>query len=161
MSSRTAGFVNQLKKHQRTLFILAGVIVVLGAIYMLAAMKMNTTAEGFSTIEELPRLNNKEFKVADDETVIVFFKMGPCGHCKTFAPTWVKLFDKLNGTKLPTGKKCRMIIVDAEDKFARKSDIAGYPTIRKYFTTTQFEEHDGPRDEETVTEFIMSPAQKK
>lgn len=155
MSSRTAGLMSQLKKHQRTLLIVAGVIIVLGAVYMLASMKMGAT-EGFATIEEMPKLDGAEFTVADDETVVVFFKMEGCGHCETFAPTWVKLYEKLNGSKLPNGKKLRMLIVEATDPFARKSDIGGYPTIRKYITLTEFDDHEEARDEDTVTNFIMS-----
>jgi len=156
MSSRTAGLVSQLKKHQRTLLIVAGVVIVIGAIYMLASMKTGAATEGFATVEELPRLDGAEFTVADDETVVVFFKMVGCGHCENFAPTWVKLYEKLNGSKLPSGKKLRMLIVDAQDTFAKKSDIAGYPTIRKYTSTTAFKDHEESRDEATVTEFIMS-----
>jgi thiol-disulfide isomerase/thioredoxin len=156
MSSRTAGLVSQLKKHQHTLLIVAGVIIVVGAIYMLASMKTGVATEGFATVEELPRLDGAQFSVADDETVMVFFKMVGCGHCETFAPTWVKLYEKLNGSKLPSGKKLRMLIVDAQDPFAKKSDIAGYPTIRKYTSTTDFIDHEAARDETTVTEFIMS-----
>lgn len=155
MSSRTAGLMSQLKKHQRTLLIVAGVIIVLGAVYMLASMKMGAT-EGFATIEELPKLDGADFTVADDETVVVFFKMEGCGHCVNFATTWVKLYEKLNGFKLPSGKKLRMLIVEATDPFARKSDISGYPTIRKYTTTTDFKDHEESRDEATVTEFIMA-----
>ena len=157
MSSRTAGLMNQLKKHQRTLLIVAGVIVVIGAIYMLASMKTGVATEGFATtVEELPRLDGAQFTVSDDETVVVFFKMIGCGHCESFAPTWVKLYEKLNDTKLPNGKKLRMLIVDATDPFARKSDIAGYPTIRKYTSTTEFTDHEAARDEATVSEWIMA-----
>jgi thiol-disulfide isomerase/thioredoxin len=155
MSSRTAGLMSQLKKHQRTLLIVAGVIIVLGAVYMLASMKMGAT-EGFATLEELPKLDGAEFKVADNETVVVFFKMDGCGHCNDFAPTWVKLYEKLNGSKLPSGKKLRMLIVESTDPFARKSDISGYPTIRKYTSTTEFKDHEESRDEATVTDFIMA-----
>jgi thiol-disulfide isomerase/thioredoxin len=150
MSSKMAsGLMSQFSKHKNTILIVIGVIVVIGAIYMLASMK---SKEGFTGEEGLLGMTEK-LTVGPNEVVVAFFKWKDCGHCKTFAPVWSKLYTALNGTKA-NGKTVRMVVVDRDHPMTDKADISGFPTIRKYTTTDNYVEHEGPRDAASVTKFI-------
>lgn len=79
---------------------------------------------------------------------IYLFKADWCGHCRGFKPTWEKISKDL-------GSKYKFITVDADkdkDKI-EKWKIQGFPTIIKKVGDNA-QEYVGPRDEQSVKEFI-------
>ena len=82
------------------------------------------------------------------EAEVYLFKADWCGHCRGFKPTWEKLSKEL-------GSKYKFITVDADkdkDKI-EKWKIQGFPTIIKKVGENATE-YVGPRDEQSVREFI-------
>lgn len=85
-----------------------------------------------------------------EKTTIYLFKADWCGHCKGFKSTWEKIKNDL-------GKKYEFVTVDADkDKpLIEKWKIQGFPTIIKK-TGDNAQEYVGPRDEQSVLEFIQA-----
>jgi thiol-disulfide isomerase/thioredoxin len=81
---------------------------------------------------------------------IYLFKAEWCPHCVGFKPTWAKLEKEFNS-------KYSFITYDSEKNkdSIKKWDIKGFPTIIKR-TGNDMEEYVGPRDEESVRNFITA-----
>ncbi len=79
---------------------------------------------------------------------IYLFKAVWCGHCKAFMPTWEKLQKEM-------GKKVNFVTYDsdANSEEIKKYGIEGFPTIILQ-THDKAVEYVGPRDENSIIEFI-------
>jgi hypothetical protein len=136
-SSLAASFV----KHQKTIFLVVVVLVVLGGLYLIATMSMtkdtfanrvagnNGVGNKFSTTQPTQGDLDVDF---GESAVFVFHKMDGCGHCVHFAPVWQKVAEAVlaGDIKRADGKPIVMAIVDTEHPLS--AGISGYPTIRKY-----------------------------
>ena len=173
MNSLTASFA----KHQKTIFLVVVVIVVLGGLYLIATMSNNrdtfanhvpggntntNTAAGkkFSTTEPTNGDLGVDFGKC---AVFVFHKMDGCGHCVHFAPVWQKVAGAVANGELsrPDGKPIVMAIVDTEHPLS--AGINGYPTIRKYMSpnpsdNTEFKGRtmDATQSEQNLVQFVSN-----
>jgi hypothetical protein len=140
MNSLGASFV----KHQKTIFLVVVVLVVLGGLYLIATMSMTkdtfanrvssaggngSAGKKFSTTQPTQGDLGVDF---GESAVFVFHKMDGCGHCVHFAPVWQKVAEAVlaGEIKRADGKPIVMAIVDTEHPLS--AGISGYPTIRKY-----------------------------
>ena len=158
-SSLTASFV----KHQKTIFLVVVVLVVLGGLYLIATMSMtkdtfanrvagnNGAGNKFSTTQPTQGDLGVDF---GESAVFVFHKMDGCGHCVHFAPVWQKIAEAVaNGqVKRDDGKPIVMAIVDTEHPLS--AGINGYPTIRKYMSAS-------PSDNTEFKGRTMDPAESE
>lgn len=87
---------------------------------------------------------------AGEKPTIYLFKAEWCGHCKGFKLTWEKI-------KKDLSQQYEFVTVDADkDKpLIEKWKIQGFPTIIKKVGDNA-QEYVGPRDEESVVNFIKS-----
>jgi hypothetical protein len=157
MSSLAQSFA----KHQKTIFLVVVVVVVLGGLYLIATMSnnrdtfANRVASGagkqFSTTEPTTGDLGVDF---DKCAVFVFHKMDGCGHCVHFAPVWKNVAEAVNSgaVKRADGKPIVMAIVDTE--YPLSAGISGYPTIRKYMSAN-------PSDNTEFKGRTMDPAQSE
>jgi thioredoxin-like negative regulator of GroEL len=85
-----------------------------------------------------------------EKPTIYLFKAEWCGHCKGFKDTWAKISQDLSS-------KYNFVTVDSDkDKdLIAKWKIEGFPTIIKQ-TGDRAQEYVGPRDEQSVVEFIQA-----
>jgi len=164
MNSLGASFA----KHQKTIFLVVVVVVVLGGLYLIATMSnnrdtfANQVAGGkqFSTTEP----TSGDLGVDYGEcAVYVFHKMDGCGHCVKFAPVWEKVANAANNgdLKRADGKPIVMAIVDTEHPLS--AGISGYPTIRKYMSAspsdnTEFKGRtmDAAQSEQNLVQFVSN-----
>jgi len=168
MNSLGASFV----KHQKTIFLVVVVLVVLGGLYLIATMSMtkdtfanrvggsNAVGKQFSTTEPTTGDLGVDF---DKYAVFVFHKMDGCGHCVHFAPVWKKVAEAVaNGqVKRADGNPIVMAIVDTEHPLS--AGISGYPTIRKYMSAnpsdnTEFKGRtmDPTESEQNLVQFVSN-----
>ncbi len=164
MSSLTASFA----KHQKTIFLVVVVVVVLGGLYLIATMSnnrdtfANRVAAGagkqFSTTEPTTGDLGVDF---DKCAVFVFHKMDGCGHCVKFAPVWQKVAEAVNSGELKRadGKPIVMALVDTDHPLS--ANVSGYPTIRKYMSpspsdNTEFKGRtmDAAQSEQNLIQFV-------
>lgn len=91
---------------------------------------------------------HKQSGGSDPKPQIYLFKAEWCGHCKGFKPTWEKIQKELKG-------KYEFITLDSDQDKEQISQwgIKGFPTIIKKVNENA-EEFVGPRDENSVKEFI-------
>jgi hypothetical protein len=158
-------------KHQKTIFLVVVVIVVLGGLYLIATMSNNrdTFANRIST-----NGSGKQFSTTAPTTgdlgvdfnkcaVFVFHKMDGCGHCVKFAPVWEKVATAANNgeVKRSDGKPIVMAIVDTEHPLS--AGISGYPTIRKYMSPSpddniEFKGRtmDAAQSEQNLVQFVSN-----
>ena len=110
------------------------------------AMSSNQSGGSMTTSNKMDSKNPS----GDDKVEIYLFKADWCGHCKGFKPTWEKI-------KKDLGNKYNFITVDADkDKpLIEKWKIQGFPTIIKK-VGDKAEEYVGPRDEQSVVDFIKA-----
>lgn len=96
-------------------------------------------------------------RVADTDIVLVKFYAPWCGHCKTLAPSWSNLTQKMNGSTLPNGKKVYIVKLDADKNSteAQKHGVQGFPTI-KVFNKGQSKEYQGGRSMNDLEQFVNS-----
>lgn len=142
-----------LKQNQKTILYVVLVLVVLGALYMIATMNSNSTiTDTFA--------NESDVKWDGSEMVVVFHKMSGCGYCDDFAPAWTAVVEKLDG-KSVNGKTVKMVTVDDSSHPLGKG-ISGYPTICHYTdldsnTRTTYGERtvgNVPQNTKTLTAWI-------
>ena len=88
----------------------------------------NQKSESFTN----PQLSETDLKPAKNEVVLGLFYADWCPHCRDFKPEWKKAQDELNGTKVGSGLKAKLVSVDCEANpdLAKKYEIQGYPTIK-------------------------------
>ena len=164
MSFLTASFA----KHQKTIFLVVVVVVVLGGLYLIATMSnardtfANRVAGGkqFSTTEP----TNGDLGVDyGDSAVFVFHKMDGCGHCVKFAPVWQKVASAANNgeIKRADGKPVVMAIVDTDHPLS--ANVSGYPTIRKYMSASPSDNSefkgrtmDTTQSEQNLVQFVSN-----
>ena len=126
-------------KHQKTIFLVVVVVIVLGGLYLIATMSNNKD----SFTNQAAGSAGKKFSTTDptsgdlgvdfgDCAVFVFHKMEGCGHCVTFAPVWQKVATAVNNGELTRadGKPIVMAIVGPDHHLS--GNVRGFPTIRKY-----------------------------
>jgi len=165
MNSLGASFA----KHQKTIFLVVVVVVVLGGLYLIATMSINKDAfanqvagagKKFSTTEPTTGDLGVDFGKC---AVFVFHKMDGCGHCVKFAPVWQKVAEAVNNGELTRadGKPIVMAIVDTEHPLS--AGINGYPTIRKYMSprpddNTEFKGRtmDAAQSEQNLIQFVSN-----
>lgn len=155
-------------KHQKTIFLVVVVVIVLGGLYLIATMSMtkdtfaNRVAGGkkFSTTEPTTGDLGVDF---GDCAVFVFHKMDGCGHCVKFAPVWQKVATAANNGELTRadGKPIVMAIVDTDHPLS--ANVNGYPTIRKYMSpnpsdNTEFKGRtmDAAQSEQNLIQFVKN-----
>jgi hypothetical protein len=154
-----------LVKHQKTIFLVVVVLVVLGGLYLIATMSMtkdtfaNMAASGngsmggqkFSTTQPTTGDLGVDFT---NSCLFVFHKMDGCGHCVHFAPVWQKVAEAVANGEITRadGKPIVMAIVDTEHPLS--AGINGYPTIRKYMSAN-------PSDNTEFKGRTMDPAQSE
>jgi len=125
-------------KHQKTIFMVIVVVVVLGGLYLIATMSMSK--DTFANREGGKKFSTTEPTTGDlgvdfgDCAVFVFHKMDGCGHCVKFAPVWQKVATAANNGELKRadGKPIVMAVVDTDHPLS--TNVNGYPTIRKYMS---------------------------
>lgn len=166
MSSLSQSFA----KHQKTIFLVVVVVVVLGGLYLIATMSNNRdtfanrvsggSGKQFSTTEPTTGDLGVDF---DKCSVFVFHKMDGCGHCVHFAPVWQKVAEAVNSgdIKRSDGKPIVMAIVDTDHPLS--AGITGYPTIRKYMSAnpsdnTEFKGRtmDAAQSEQNLIQFVSN-----
>lgn len=161
-------------KHQKTIFLVVVVVVVLGGLYLIATMSIskdtfvnmvsgtsgNNTGKKFSTTETTQGDLGVDFS---DSAVFVFHKMDGCGHCVHFAPVWKKVAEAVANGEITRadGKPIVMAIVDTEHPLS--AGISGYPTIRKYMSAnpsdnTEFKGRtmDPSQSEQNLVQFVSN-----
>jgi protein disulfide-isomerase A6 len=79
-----------------------------------------------------------------------------CGHCKSLAPTWMELEDSLE----PFKKKIMIASIDAEKYAAQLADykVEGFPTLLFFDTSKKMEKYEGPRDLQSLLDFVQKKA---
>lgn len=93
-----------------------------------------------------------------DKPVFVLFKTDWCGYCKQFKPTYEELAKAFNGKItfcVVDGDEC----VDLKNKinsFLYGYKILGFPTLTTYMGGYYLNKYDGPRDLETLKQYISS-----
>ena len=163
MNSMSASFA----KHQKTIFLLVVIVIVLGGLYLIATMS-NTrdtfanqvAGKQFSTTEPTSGDLGVDF---GKNAVFVFHKMDGCGHCVKFAPVWEKVASAANNgdLKRADGKPIVMAIVDTDHPLS--ANVKGYPTIRKYSSNSpssgvDFEGRtgDATQSEQNLIQFVSN-----
>eukprot|EP00466_Bigelowiella_natans_P008579 jgi/Bigna1/88641/estExt_fgenesh1_pg.C_350107 len=95
------------------------------------------------------------FRPSADKSVqwILDFSTQWCGHCKKLVPEWIKLAQKLQGTKTMPG------YVDCGElrQFCEKYKIEGYPTI-KLFSKGKIRTYQGARTAGAIYRWLRKKA---
>ena len=163
MNSMSTSFA----KHQKTIFLLVVIVIVLGGLYLIATMSNNKdtfanqhSGKQFSTTEPTDREISVDF---GKNAVFVFHKMNGCGHCVTFSPVWTKVAEACNSGQITRadGKPIVMAIVDTDHPLS--ANVKGYPTIRKYNSNSptagkEFEGRtgDAAQSEQNLIQFVSN-----
>jgi len=109
--------------------ILTVVIVILFAIIGYFAYKSYTNKD-INRIKNVANANRRE-----KETIIYFFHVDWCPHCKTALPEWKKFYANYNG-KSVNGYGVKCIDIDCTDEnsevtgYINKYKIESYPTVK-------------------------------
>ena len=93
--------------------------------------------------------------ISEQDIVLVKFYAPWCGHCKTLAPTWDSLTQKMNGKTSKNGRKVWIAKLDADanSQQAQKHGIQGFPTI-KVFQGQKVSDYNGGRDINSLESFV-------
>lgn len=164
MNSMSVSFA----KHQKTIFLLVVIVIVLGGLYLIATMSNNkdtfTNQKGASHKFSTTEPTNGDIGVDFGENaVFVFHKMDGCGHCVTFSPVWTKVAEACNSGQITRadGKPIVMAIVDTDHPLS--ANVKGYPTIRKYNSNSptagkEFEGRSGDaaQSEQNLIQFVSN-----
>uniref|UniRef100_H2YJI5 Protein disulfide-isomerase n=1 Tax=Ciona savignyi TaxID=51511 RepID=H2YJI5_CIOSA len=112
----------------------------------------NTEPEKENGVYVLTDDNFNSF-IEDKEVVLLEFYAPWCGHCKSFAPTYEKIAQALEG-KVPV---CKIDATESKDLGSRYG-VTGYPTVKilkKVDGEHQAIAYDGARSEEAVVAKVM------
>ena len=155
-------------KHQKTIFLLVVIVIVLGGLYLIATMSNNK--DTFANQQGAPRKFSTSEPTSTDigvdfgkNAVFVFHKMDGCGHCVTFSPVWTKVAEACNSGQITRadGKPIVMAIVDTDHPLS--ANVKGYPTIRKYSSNSpsagkEFEGRtgDAAQSEQNLIQFVSN-----
>nr|XP_002130820.1 protein disulfide-isomerase A4-like isoform X1 [Ciona intestinalis] len=97
--------------------------------------------------------DNFDSFIEDKEVVLLEFYAPWCGHCKTFAPTYEKIAQALEG-KVAVAK----IDATASKDLGGRYEVTGYPTVKilkKVDGEHQAITYDGARTEDAVVQKVM------
>lgn len=133
---------------------------------MAAKGKSELDSDWSSSHDGFQHQSFEEVIAAHDYTFINFFA-GWCSHCRTFAPAWVQLAEKIhgNGADKPAqffkdregvDRSVRLIKMNCVDfqHLCNEKGIDAYPTLRLYKGDGDFSLFEGKRDEAEIIRWL-------
>lgn len=99
----------------------------------------------------------KEFnKLMKKQPVVVLFYMDGCFHCDAMKPAWNEMENRMIRREM----RCPMALAKVNSDYLSQVDtprsVYGFPTIMHLKDGDFVEEHEGPRDLESLTKFVES-----
>ena len=90
------------------------------------------------------------------QPVIVLFYMDGCFHCDAMKPAWSEMENRMRRRET----RCPMALAKVNSDYLSQVDtprsVYGFPTIMHLKEGDFVEEHEGPRDLESLTKFVES-----
>ena len=110
----------------------------------------NPVAEGEKHVREFTK-TDFDYKIVSEKSQdwFVLFQSPGCGHCQKFKPTFHKLaYDNLSSKTLFGDVNCK-----EQSDLCKMVRIKAYPTL-VFFRNGLMHKFEGPRNEDTINEFI-------
>ena len=123
------------------------------ATLLLALTSANTGHWGVPEEESVAVLNKANFDtfLANNKFAFVKFYAPWCGHCKTMAPAYSKLAERMKHEK--DGVAIAKVDATIENDLASKYGVQGFPTL-KFFINGEAVDYQGGREEETMFNWL-------
>lgn len=108
--------------------------------------------DDFTREDGIVVLNGANFAQALEtfDNLLVEFYATWCGHCKAFAPDYIKIAEKLG-----TNVTCAKVDTPDEHDLIEKYDIQGFPTIKLFRGTRQPENYSGFRSVDQLVHWAL------
>lgn len=111
-------------------------------------------SDGFEREDGIIVLTGENFQKALDhfDNLLVEFYAPWCGHCKAFAPDYVKIASILRDKNQNVA--CAKVDAPEEQELIEKNDIQGFPTLKLYRKDKKTDTYQGFRSVDTLVDWV-------
>lgn len=122
--------------------------------FSLASAADSTTDDGFERDEGIVVLKGDNFQKALEhfDNVLVEFYAPWCGHCKAFAPDYVKIAAILK--EKGESVACAKVDAPEEQELIEKYDIQGFPTLKLFRKDKKPDSYQGFRSVDALVDWV-------